>query len=321
MNIMVESAPAQVRRRLSPGTLIAVSLILSWLMHFLFWPLVVLPVVAGGVVLATRCERGWRSVVLASPLVILPAFSLARGVVGYLTGTGVLLVTGMTSFEFTNLDPKLRCHRTTSGCLVNGSEFLTHTPNNLVMEVLTRLFGPMPRSYRGSYPTRAEAVLTLNGSSLRFLPSELPTQAAALGLPAGGPLAQLQSQLSVLDPDMPIGAGIFQDEVIVLGREKFVILVERRTGTMFAGYLYFFNARMLIANGEFDKAIVELNHAVEVDPRNPEYLEQRGDAYAGKGDTARAATDYRKALEVAPATWYQRTDVEWKAAKMKPTGP
>lgn len=261
------------------------------------------------------------AVVLASPLVVLPVFSLARGIVGYATGTGVLLVCGFPNMESTNLDPKLRCFRTSSGCRINCSEFLTQTPNNLAMELLTRVFGPMPGAYRGPYPNFDEALRTLQTSSLRFPPSELSRHAAALGLPAGEPLEYLQREISFLDADIAIGAGIFQDEVVVLGREKYLLLVDRRTGRPFARHLFLYSAWMLLANGEFDKAIAGLDHAIEVDPRNPEHFRERGDAYAGKGDTARATADYRKALEVAPADWHGRGAVEWKLPPAKPAGP
>src|SRR5262245_32129751 len=117
---MVENAPGPARRQLSPGTIIAVSLIFSWLLFFLFWPLAAIPILSGGISLASRRQKGWRAIILASPLIILPAFSLARGVFGYLTGTGVILVYGFQSLEFSNLDPQLRCYRSTSGCVING---------------------------------------------------------------------------------------------------------------------------------------------------------------------------------------------------------
>jgi tetratricopeptide (TPR) repeat protein len=205
--------------------------------------------------------------------------------------------------------------------VVNGSEWLRETPNNLAIEILTTLLGPMKGAYTGPYPSRGEAIQAVKTSKLQFLPGEFSRDASELGLPSGEPLESLERQLErFLDKDLPIGAAVYRDETIILGREKCVYLVERRTAKIYARYVFRYSAWMLLADGEVDKAIAGLDHAVEVDPRNPEYLQERGDAYAAKGDAARAAADYRKALEVAPAAWYRRTDVERKATKMKPTG-
>ena len=205
---------------------------------------------------------------------------------------------------------------------MDGSEWLRETPNNLAIQILTIIFGPMRGAYTGPYPSREEAIQAVNTSRLQFLPGEFSRVAAGLRLPSGEPIEVIERQFKwALDSDLPISAMIYQDETIILGREKCVFLVERRTGKIYARYSFQYSAWTLLANGETDKAIAGLNHAVDVDPRNPHYLQERGDAYVQKGDPGRAAEDYRQALQIAPADWYSRTDVERKLSRTKPGSP
>jgi hypothetical protein len=95
-------------------------------------------------------------VLLMSPFVLVPVLNGGLAVVGYANGTARMRYAGMPGPEFGNLDPVTRIHKTSSGCIVTGTELFTHIPNNVVLHALLRVFGPMPGSYRGLYPTRKE---------------------------------------------------------------------------------------------------------------------------------------------------------------------
>src|SRR5262249_23380295 len=48
-------------------------------------------------------------------------------------------------------------------------------------------------------------------------------------------------------------------------------------------------------NGDYDRAIADLNEAIRLDPRRTLAYSERGHAYAAKGDHAKAREDYDKA--------------------------
>jgi lipoprotein NlpI len=52
--------------------------------------------------------------------------------------------------------------------------------------------------------------------------------------------------------------------------------------------------------GDFDRAIVEYNQAISINPRNPTFYNNRGIAYRGKGDLDRAIADYSQAISLNP---------------------
>jgi hypothetical protein len=134
------------------------ALFMLWLGGPMIWPLwagiLFVPSVIRG-----RWQWRWRALLL-TPITV-AALAFASGVLGYVTGTGRLEYMGMPSAEFYNLDPVTRAHKSTGGCVVMGTEFLTQDPNNAAIEGLSKLFGPMPGSYRGPYPTREESLALL----------------------------------------------------------------------------------------------------------------------------------------------------------------
>lgn len=141
------------RRSFAPRWLVLLAAVLllragwSWSL----WALVLLaPALVGA-------RWRWRlTALLLTPLAVgLAAF--AGGVVAYTTGTATRQGYGLPGVEYWNLSRDSRVSRTTSGCVVMGHEELTMVPNNLAVELMGRLFGAMPGSYRGPYPTRAEA--------------------------------------------------------------------------------------------------------------------------------------------------------------------
>jgi tetratricopeptide (TPR) repeat protein len=300
-----------------------VVLVASWGLFFFFlFPLVALAILSVGIYLGFNSRKASMVLLLCSPLVVVPIGSFAWGTWGYLSGGGSLRGFGRPDAEYSNLDPTCRCPRVSSGCVINGSEFLTHNPNNLAIEILTKIFGPMRGAYAGPYPSREEALRTLESAQTQLLICELAAYVAELGLPQGAPAAALEREISQqLEKDLPIRAAVFRGETVVVGREKCLFLVDRKTGRRYARYFFESSAWMHLANGEVDKAIVELDHAINVDPRNSDYLQERGDAYLQKGDTLRARADFKKALEMAPTDSYRRRELERKIAGMKGGSP
>jgi hypothetical protein len=176
-----------------------------------------------------------RSLFLA--LVAIPvavaAYSFMEGTVGYLGGTAVFRGVGYPGREYYNLEPKYRVYWQTSGCVVLGTEYLTHVPYNFAVMALATVFGPMRGTYHGPYPTRQEAGAVLRDSretvGLEALYHEQLTpardcQALAARYPPGG---------GEKDPK----CAVFRDRTIVLGDEGMASLVDTETGNRYARYM------------------------------------------------------------------------------------
>jgi hypothetical protein len=109
-------------------------------------------------------RRPWAALVcvLLSPVGV----GFANGVVRYCRGEAYLLYEGLPGTQSHNLDRELRCEQYSSGCLISGNEWLTHGPNNAAVRLMTRWFGPEPGTYRGPYPTEAEALAAVAGGTV-----------------------------------------------------------------------------------------------------------------------------------------------------------
>jgi hypothetical protein len=118
---------------------------------------------AGGRGVVTKVMNRLVLAFAAIPALVI-AHSFAEGVAGYLNGTATLRGAGYPGPEYHNLDPEYRVYRRTSGCLVTGTEILTHIPNNVAIALLTKVFGPMRGTFDGPYPSRAEAKTALQGA-------------------------------------------------------------------------------------------------------------------------------------------------------------
>ena len=152
-----EGAPGGSRAR---DVAVAIAGVLS---GWVLWALGPVSYLFLAVPVALLVARRWRSAglcVLLAPIGV----SFVSGAVGYARGTARLRGYGLPGTGYHNLDPVLRCGRETSGCVVYDNEWMTHTPNNLAVTVLTRLFGPQRGAYTGPYPTEAEANMTLAGA-------------------------------------------------------------------------------------------------------------------------------------------------------------
>lgn len=145
--------------------MIGTALVVGWLSVPILW-LAGLPGLGLGVLWLWSQRRRRRALVLLalSPLVALPVLSVLGASAGYWSGTAVLKGSGLPGISYRNLDPVIRCSRQSSGCMVDGSEILTHSPHNLALRVWGALCGPMPRSYRGPLPSEEEALALLAAS-------------------------------------------------------------------------------------------------------------------------------------------------------------
>lgn len=174
----------------------------------------------------------------ALPFLALPAVVAALyfflGVADYWNGTACFKTVGYPGSESDNLDPTYRVYWRTSGCRVTGTEFLTHTPNNIAVRIMVRVFGPMRGTYHGPYPTREETREVLRGS-------EVIVTARALGYarsPGGltGDCAQLARQFPPTEREPAARCAIFERSTVVLGHRDYAVLVDRHTGHQYARY-------------------------------------------------------------------------------------
>ena len=87
------------------------------------------------------------------------------GVSDYMSGNAILQYPGIPGTKSGNLDPDLRCGRSSTGCFVVGNEWVTQTPYNCAVRLCTTSFGWMSGTYEGPYPTETEAKTAVaNGS-------------------------------------------------------------------------------------------------------------------------------------------------------------
>jgi hypothetical protein len=152
-------------------------------------------------------RKAWRWVaigLLLNPVVVY----FASTCVDYSQGTAYFKSSGLPAPEFHNLDPVVRCFWRSSGCFGEGGELITQLPNNIALKLMGALFGPMPGSYHGEYPTSQEAILAIRSAgplSIETLKSNripLPDGSATVHLAKelGADLVA-GSQMLYFDPD------------------------------------------------------------------------------------------------------------------------
>ncbi|MEK7487173.1 MAG: hypothetical protein AABZ60_22820, partial [Planctomycetota bacterium] len=133
--------------------------IISWITFVVYWPVSILINLAGLTIAFSKKRKNLiAGLLLSSPILFFPITSLLQGTVGYFLGTAEIKGHGMYEGERFNLDPIYRCHHSSSGCCTFGIEPFLEAPNNYVIHFLTKLFGPMPRSYKGPYPDKMETL-------------------------------------------------------------------------------------------------------------------------------------------------------------------
>lgn len=141
--------------------LLVVALLLIWCCSILGpLSLVVVPVIMIGGLLYFLGHRRYATAVLllvATPMSV----SFIQGSVDYFNGEARLRHSGLPGTTFFNLDPELRCGRSTYGCIVSGGEWVTQLPYNSAVRLFTACFGWMPNTYKGPFPTEDEAKTAL----------------------------------------------------------------------------------------------------------------------------------------------------------------
>lgn len=189
--------------------------------------------------------------ILSSPLSI-PFLS---GACDYSQGTARLRDFGLPGTTFHNLDRELRCGRATSGCIVGGNEWVTQTPYNGAVRILTAVFGPMAGAYLGPYPTLAEseqALVTATPQSASDLKRDRLTigkEVVYFGPGIGEILCErIGNKFPSFNNSNPeIQATVWQQECLVLRitqendtpgepRAGAIVLFSRTTGRPFAYY-------------------------------------------------------------------------------------
>ena len=243
---VAESQDLSLKRppRRLPGWLIAaLALGAMWLTVFAVWPVGLLLAAPAIIYLYLRRRRRLGLLcLLGSPYVVLSGLSLLVGVISYFAGGAQLRTFGMPDREFYNLDKRWRVYRSTSGCIVDGSEIFTHEPNNVVVKLLVSVLGPMRGVYAGPYPERAEVKAQLPAA---VAVSREALQSGTLAL-AGQTVHLTPQTIAELRRILPAGelAGVLfgpQSELLLLTGhsergETNVALVDRPRGRYFAAY-------------------------------------------------------------------------------------
>ncbi|HCN10280.1 MAG TPA: hypothetical protein DIT01_20315 [Lentisphaeria bacterium] len=210
---------------------------LSWVTVIVAWPVALIVTAAAVVKSLSMSYRCAALSLIVSPFFVLPVYSLASGTIGYFCGTARLRSYGLPGPEFWNLDREARCHRSTSGCIVTGTEVLTHTPNNAAIRTLVRAFGPTPGTFHGAYPTKRDVSELLAKSARQIGVSELQQDPRQIGL-------SVQSDLGVYTEDRRrIGVeqqvlrwAVFEDDTIVVADDTRALLYDAATGKRYALY-------------------------------------------------------------------------------------
>lgn len=168
---------------------------------------------------------GKRQLLAAFSIVAFSPFMLAvvMATFSYANGSATLLGMGYPGNGYFNVDPTSRCLRTNGGCCVSGNEWIFIVPNNMTVKALCATLGPMPGSYRGTYPTEMEAKLAIqNGTEIsedELRDGFLAIEGHNLKLDAGVGarlLDQLHYDLLFEDPLPPITAKIYDQDCFVL---------------------------------------------------------------------------------------------------------
>ena len=238
---------------MSAPTLTVFTILSAWLSALFGAVLFPVPLVLVGLL---TVQRRWRLLVLSAALSPL-GVGFVVGVVSYCIGNARVQGMGLPGLGYYNLDPELRCERSSGGCLVNGGEVLTQAPNNVAVVALTRLFGPQPGAYIGPYPseTQAKGALASAGavSVEALLRDRVDLTQPPIRLDRGvgaGLLERLQLTLAGGQLDAfsrqtlkdlgPIRATLYQSQCLILRvpmhEAAMIVLIDTKTGRPFAYY-------------------------------------------------------------------------------------
>lgn len=144
--------------------LIYTAIITSWVTFFvdllnIFGLIIWISII---VYLIIKTDKKKLYTLILSAYFIIPFYNFLKGTNDYFHGNATYESYGKPSDEFWNLDPKTRLWRSTSGCIVDGFEIFTQSPNNIAINFWTNIFGSQPNVYKGYYPTSEEVDTLLN---------------------------------------------------------------------------------------------------------------------------------------------------------------
>lgn len=183
------------------------------------------------------CHRRFRLALLAcvaSPYAVAFFFAL----LSYASGTGSIMGTGHPAWTYA-LDRYTRAPPTTSGCIVSGNEWVWQESNNLALRMMATLFGPMPGSYQGPYPTAAEATDTLANADVASIDEgsiEFAGTTVVLSKELSNWAEDCLSDVAIPPDGRQFGlqASLTDSGVLVLGNATATVMVERETGRAFS---------------------------------------------------------------------------------------
>ena len=211
---------------------------------------------AGGIAASIAYRRWWGVVILVVLSPFVPYF--LAGAADYSQGKAALWDTGLLQQWqlIGRIDPVYRCPRRSSGCRVNGGEWLTHGAYNTGVRTMISLFGPMSGAYLGPIPTVQQAQSAISGGTevaLADLWSDrLPIGAASVQLSPGagrnlfntsgwlipGPNSEQAQDFRLYFG--PISAAVFAEQCVILRQPMtssdngaLLFLIDRKTGRPF----------------------------------------------------------------------------------------
>lgn len=214
-------------------------LTVSYIAFFLFLPAgIAACILSAGVMLKKFSRKAALISFLFCPLFLIPLLSFSTGVFGYMRGTAVIREAGLAGREFFNLDPRLRCYRTTSGCFVDGTEIFTHVPNNIALEMMYSLSGPMRGTYHGPYPGRDEVFeIIRQGKKIPEAEKSDDRFLEKITLPALPEMSPEQPEkLKTVSDFQPLRFAVHNDACVLIGNQMYAELFDRTSGEWFAGY-------------------------------------------------------------------------------------
>lgn len=199
-----------------------------------------------------RRRRFSAAIVLTFATPMSVVFFVAVG--NYLAGTASLSFVGLPETKGCNVDPQLRCERHTTGCIATGDSWLIVDVRNAAVFLMSKLFGPMPGSYTGPYPTESQAIAAMQAGTVVPFASfqrdqfQIGQDLIRLDQGVGARLLQRLHRYEVEYPGLPeITAVIWQEECIIVripvqpqmgstGESAAIALFSRSMGRPFAFY-------------------------------------------------------------------------------------
>jgi hypothetical protein len=234
------------RQTFSTTSLALIALGLAWLSFPLLFPVGL--VVWGFCLfqLQSRYSRLLGLTVLLSPYVLVPVFAMLTAAFTYLGGSPELRQRGLLG-QRGNLDPQLRCYSVGIGPAPPLHSCFSVLPHNATVGFLSALAGPPKDSYRGEYPTMAQAEAQLKAMGIRVAVADLTRSFRWDGRELHAP-DRAVGQLMEGAPGFPppaagdkVDVALYGNQCLLIGyeqppQERNVALVDMVGGELFARY-------------------------------------------------------------------------------------